>query len=98
MHLCLYIKVVMIVLRKVEAVNIHSALVGHVQYQSACWLLPTVCAIDHPLSLDKHSPYLTMFVHVSSKSLELQYYFICKISGFHGGDYEEWCLLGCYAV
>jgi hypothetical protein len=18
--------------------------------------------------------------------------------GFHGGDYEEWCLLGCYAV
>jgi hypothetical protein len=23
---------------------------------------------------------------------------ICKICGFHGGDYEEWCLLGCYAV
>jgi hypothetical protein len=22
----------------------------------------------------------------------------CKIWGFHGGDYEEWCLLGCYAV
>jgi hypothetical protein len=22
----------------------------------------------------------------------------CKILGFHGGDYEEWCLLGCYAV
>jgi hypothetical protein len=22
----------------------------------------------------------------------------CKISGFHGGDYEEWRLLGCYAV
>jgi hypothetical protein len=21
-----------------------------------------------------------------------------KISGFHGGDYEEWCLLGCYAT
>jgi hypothetical protein len=21
-----------------------------------------------------------------------------NISGFHGGDYEEWCLLGCYAV
>jgi hypothetical protein len=21
-----------------------------------------------------------------------------KIWGFHGGDYEEWCLLGCYAV
>jgi hypothetical protein len=21
-----------------------------------------------------------------------------KISGFHGGDNEEWCLLGCYAV
>jgi hypothetical protein len=25
-------------------------------------------------------------------------YFICKIWGFHSGDYEEWCLLGCYAV
>jgi hypothetical protein len=22
----------------------------------------------------------------------------CTIWGFHGGDYEEWCLLGCYAV
>jgi hypothetical protein len=24
--------------------------------------------------------------------------FPCKIWGFHGGDYEEWCLLGCYVV
>jgi hypothetical protein len=24
--------------------------------------------------------------------------FQCKIWGFHGGDYEEWCLLGCYTV
>jgi hypothetical protein len=24
--------------------------------------------------------------------------YICKISYFHGGDYEEWRLLGCYAV
>jgi hypothetical protein len=23
---------------------------------------------------------------------------ICKIWGLHGGDYEELCLLGCYAV
>jgi hypothetical protein len=23
---------------------------------------------------------------------------ICKIRGFHGGDDEEWRLLGCYAV
>jgi hypothetical protein len=23
---------------------------------------------------------------------------LCKIWGFHGGDYEEWCLLGCYAM
>jgi hypothetical protein len=22
----------------------------------------------------------------------------CKIWGFHGDDYEEWRLLGCYAV
>jgi hypothetical protein len=24
--------------------------------------------------------------------------YLCKIWGLHGGDYEEWCLLGCYAV
>jgi hypothetical protein len=23
---------------------------------------------------------------------------LCKIWGFHGGNHEEWCLLGCYAV
>jgi hypothetical protein len=23
---------------------------------------------------------------------------LCKIWGFHGGDYEEWRLLGCYAA
>jgi hypothetical protein len=23
---------------------------------------------------------------------------LCKIWGFHGGDYEEWCLLGFYVV
>jgi hypothetical protein len=23
---------------------------------------------------------------------------LCKICGFHGGDYEVWRLLGCYAV
>jgi hypothetical protein len=23
---------------------------------------------------------------------------LCKICGFHGGDYEEWRLLGCYTV
>jgi hypothetical protein len=23
---------------------------------------------------------------------------ICKISGFHGSDYEECSLLGCYAI
>jgi hypothetical protein len=25
-------------------------------------------------------------------------YYVSKIWGFQGGDYEEWCLLGCYAV
>jgi hypothetical protein len=34
-------------------------------------------------------------------NISLRYLYIlhlCKIWGFHGGDYEEWCLLGCYAV
>jgi hypothetical protein len=29
----------------------------------------------------------------------LQYHIIlCKIWGFHGGEYQEWCLLGCYTM
>jgi hypothetical protein len=30
--------------------------------------------------------------------IELSNKNLCKIWDFHGGDYEEWCLLGCYAV
>jgi hypothetical protein len=30
--------------------------------------------------------------------LYVTYVPLCKSGGFHGGDYEEWCLLGCYAV
>jgi hypothetical protein len=29
---------------------------------------------------------------------ELSQLMLCKISGFHGGDYDEWRLLGCYIV
>jgi hypothetical protein len=34
---------------------------------------------------------LTVFIHLPTL-------LPCKIWGFHGRDYEEWCLLGCYAV
>jgi hypothetical protein len=27
-----------------------------------------------------------------------KYQRLCTIWSFHGGDYEEWCLLGCYTV
>jgi hypothetical protein len=30
--------------------------------------------------------------------LHLEKLSVCKIWGFHGSDYEEWCLLGCYAL
>jgi hypothetical protein len=29
---------------------------------------------------------------------ELHDLYLSRIPGLHGGDYEEWCLLGCYAV
>jgi hypothetical protein len=32
--------------------------------------------------------------HTGNENVKAQ----CKIWGFHGGDYEEWCLLGRYAV
>jgi hypothetical protein len=28
----------------------------------------------------------------------VSYHLLRNIWGFHGGDYEEWCLLGCYAA
>jgi hypothetical protein len=31
-------------------------------------------------------------------ALHIINYILCTILGFHGGDYEEWRLLGCYAV
>jgi hypothetical protein len=54
-------------------------------------------------------PCVLYFLPISySSNLSLQWYLastsfwisplLCKIWGFHGGDYEEWCLLGCYAV
>jgi hypothetical protein len=36
-----------------------------------------------------------IFKQTFSDKYELKNF--CKIWGFHGGDYEEWCLLGCYA-
>jgi hypothetical protein len=43
-------------------------------------------------SADIHCSGSDRFINYSGKLK------ICKIWGFHGGDYEEWCLLGCYAV
>jgi hypothetical protein len=37
------------------------------------------------------------FLHLIQKKFKLQIVKSCKIWSFHGGDYEEWCLLGCYA-
>jgi hypothetical protein len=36
-----------------------------------------------------------LYTQILQKTIPLS---TCKIWGFHGGDYEEWCLLGCYAV
>jgi hypothetical protein len=38
----------------------------------------------------------TEAVTIWLESTELQFTSSCKIWGFHGGDYEEWCLLGSY--
>jgi hypothetical protein len=35
---------------------------------------------------------------IATRATVATYLLSCKIWGFHGGDYEEWCLLGCYAV
>jgi hypothetical protein len=35
---------------------------------------------------------------IRPRSLPVKQWLCRKIWGFHGGDFEEWCLLGCYAV
>jgi hypothetical protein len=42
--------------------------------------------------------YISEDILHSHRRENLKPYIVCKISGFHGGDYEEWCILGCYAV
>jgi hypothetical protein len=37
-------------------------------------------------------------VHIPEDIFHSMLHIPCKIWGFHSGDYEEWCLLGCYAV
>jgi hypothetical protein len=47
-----------------------------------------------------HAPSTGFIKHPIQRSLItsiLPFHTVCKIWGFHGGDYEEWCLLGCYA-
>jgi hypothetical protein len=39
--------------------------------------------------------YSTLLIHVCPDAISLKH---CKIWSFHGGDYDERCLLGCYAV
>jgi hypothetical protein len=36
--------------------------------------------------------------HITSLVTDPSQLMLCKIGGFHGGNYEEWHLLGCYAV
>jgi hypothetical protein len=65
------------------------------------WLAPSL--------REYHTTYLTWYLGLTLKSvsrwpvLKCVYIFLglsvlCKIWGFHSGDYEEWHLLGCYAV
>jgi hypothetical protein len=50
-------------------------------------LLPTVIMSQSLIAYSRGRFYLLTDINM-----------LCKIWGFHGGDYEEWCLLGCYAV
>jgi hypothetical protein len=40
----------------------------------------------------------TLCLEIHDSTVTVNYMYVCKIWGFHDGDYEEWCLLGCYAM
>jgi hypothetical protein len=46
-----------------------------------------------------HSPPIgNVDMNTQTYMLTQLHHIICKTSGFHGGDYEVWRLLGCYAM
>jgi hypothetical protein len=47
---------------------------------------------------DIKTPVRTSRENYYVSAAELSQLILCKICGFHGGDYEECRLLGCYAV
>jgi hypothetical protein len=57
------------------------------------------CGIGSGTSLSPHSP-LWAFSHSGGGPLLVNatHHELCKICGFHGGDYKEWRLLGFYAM
>jgi hypothetical protein len=59
------------------------------QEYSYVWLSKEIV---HVTAAVIHKIYVFWFECRESENL------FCKISGFHGGDYEELRLLGCYAV
>jgi hypothetical protein len=52
-----------------------------------------------PYELNSRRNYISAIIRNSKNSANhILKVLTLKILGFHGGDYEEWCLLGCYAV
>jgi hypothetical protein len=52
----------------------------------------------HSVELSYLSTGIALLSRITRPPSYLGQTIFCKIWGFHGGDYEEWCLLGCYAV
>jgi hypothetical protein len=65
---------------------------------TAVWWVTGASNLAHAAFIVRLSTSSALKKEAAHSSKNGKYLSGCKIWGFHGGDYEEWCLLGCYAV
>jgi hypothetical protein len=52
----------------------------------------------HSVAFSPQANYTDCATRYTSHSFQIKIKLHVRFEVFHGGDYEEWCLLGCYAV
>jgi hypothetical protein len=73
--------------------NIHTQSVRNIVDKATITDMVKMCHFPVVLLQSKFALHYYFPTHTQSPCKKL--FSSCKIWGFHGGDYEEWCLLGC---
>jgi hypothetical protein len=74
---------------------------GKLTFQLVCWIFAKMSIICKHNIFTQISHLHALIIQFSTFSCSCHSWNIvscCNIWGFHSGDYEEWCLLGCYST